>query len=482
MSRQNTQHSHGNSQQHSKSTGGLVEGDGSNFAPPRGSPGTKKGSRKFGFGAEGKRDKTQQSRSGRSGRSSRPRGASEGAATIGKVDRNNNNNRSNRNNNNDDHRNASKAVASLGPDAGALEDIAPRQRSHGVPPNELAMSFHRLCRAGDEPARVQMLIKEGVAPLEGRDKSGRTPLYWALKGDSLANLKVLLEANADAATIDDEGHTLLHHAAQKRDDVALELLLRHGGWKVVNHTSNDMWEAPLHFAAMFGAGDCCELLLRHKADPGQFTLGGETAADLARQFRFPDVAIRLRVLAEKAVASKWQRADKAANFRLQQRAVQEQARVDAEVVERERKEREWREADRVRRAAEAEAKREAAALAEAEQRRLREERSAAGAQRARKRAEEEQQQKLRKMEEYEVAKEERYLRMLTKERAKRAEETARIHRDWRKADELMAAQEEKRKKEAQAMLESRVAQKKGTAQMKVGALNAFTNTTAAEKH
>ena len=39
-----------------------------------------------------------------------------------------------------------------------------------------------------------------------------------------------------------------------------------------------------------------------------------------------------------------------------------------------------------------------------------------------------------------VTKEERYLRMLTKERAKRAEETARIHHNWRKADELMAAQ------------------------------------------
>ena len=101
-----------------------------------------------------------------------------------------------------------------------------RQRSHGIKSDELSFSFHRLCRAGNEPATVRMLLKDRIPDIEARDKSGRTPLYWAMMGDSLENLQSLLDAKADTTTADDEGHTLLHHAAQKKDDVALDLLLR----------------------------------------------------------------------------------------------------------------------------------------------------------------------------------------------------------------------------------------------------------------
>ena len=333
-----------------------------------------------------------------------------------------------------------------------------RQRSHGIPPQELALTFHRLCRAGNEPARVRMLIKDKVANLEARDKSGRTPLYWAMMGDALTNLKTLLDAKADPSSVDDEGHTLLHHASQKRDDVVLDLFLRHGGWKVVNFKENEMWETPLHFAAMFGSPRCCELLLRHKADPGLFTLGGETAADLARQFKFPAVAQLLRRLADDSVASKWKRTEKAVNFRLKQKDAKKQLQDEAIHKEREIKERQWREEDTRRREEQELALREAAAIAEREKIRLREERVLAAAERGRLKAREEQQRKVEQMEQYEVEKEQRYKRMLLKEREKRAEEMSRIHRDWRKADELMARQEEQRKKEAQAALLNRVDQ------------------------
>jgi ankyrin repeat protein len=207
-----------------------------------------------------------------------------------------------------------------------------------------------------------MLIKEGVVDLEARDHSGRTPLYWALMGESDENMRTLLSANADAATVDDEGLTLLHHAAKLKSDALMDVLLRHGeAWRVVNFQGNEMREAPLHFAAMFGAGACCDLLLRHKADPGLFTLGGETPVDIARQFRFPDVAERLRELANKSVDAKWSRVDQAASFRLHQKAALLQTESDKEQRDRERKEKEWREADKARRAAEALARQEAAA-------------------------------------------------------------------------------------------------------------------------
>src|SRR4051794_31706442 len=62
--------------------------------------------------------------------------------------------------------------------------------------------------------RVRELLGRGADP-DARDDDGRTPLFSAVLGNSLALVGLLLESKADVDARDESGWTALHFAAQE---------------------------------------------------------------------------------------------------------------------------------------------------------------------------------------------------------------------------------------------------------------------------
>jgi ankyrin repeat protein len=75
--------------------------------------------------------------------------------------------------------------------------------------------------------RVRALLDEGASP-DARDDEGRTPLFSAVLGNSLALVGLLLESNADVNARDQHGWTVLHYAAQEYLPEMARLLIGRG--------------------------------------------------------------------------------------------------------------------------------------------------------------------------------------------------------------------------------------------------------------
>src|SRR6188768_73316 len=75
--------------------------------------------------------------------------------------------------------------------------------------------------------RVRTLLARGADP-NARDEEGRTPLFSAVLGGSLALLGLLLESKADVNARDAHGSTALHIAAEEVLPEAAALLIGRG--------------------------------------------------------------------------------------------------------------------------------------------------------------------------------------------------------------------------------------------------------------
>ena len=94
-----------------------------------------------------------------------------------------------------------------------------RARKHGT-------ALHRAVRAGDIE-RVEQLIKGG-APLEAKDRDGRTPLALAVKQQEIGIVRRLAAAGANIEiTADKLGlrESLLYEAIFRQDAEILEALI-----------------------------------------------------------------------------------------------------------------------------------------------------------------------------------------------------------------------------------------------------------------
>ena len=93
------------------------------------------------------------------------------------------------------------------------------------------MSINLLTQAVKEKdlETIELLIKKGV-DVNSKDKSGKTPLYWAAEYGRTNVVKLLLKAGADVnATVSDgplKGYTPLHEAAYLGHKDTVKVLIK----------------------------------------------------------------------------------------------------------------------------------------------------------------------------------------------------------------------------------------------------------------
>ncbi|CAM9815620.1 unnamed protein product, partial [Pylaiella littoralis] len=118
---------------------------------------------------------------------------------------------------------------------------------------------------------IKLLIKAG-APVDAKNRDGKTALIHAVKANKASAVDALLEAGADAeAHLNDESWTSLHSAAEDTYLEVVRVLLKHGASVHAKDADNDN-DTPLHVAVrkagLEGAYEIVEALLRHDADDG----------------------------------------------------------------------------------------------------------------------------------------------------------------------------------------------------------------------
>jgi len=80
-------------------------------------------------------------------------------------------------------------------------------------------------------AEVQQLLAQDARLVNARDKDQSTPLHWAAWKGHAAIVEALLDAGADIAAHNENGHwgtTALHAAAHGNQRAAAEVLVRRG--------------------------------------------------------------------------------------------------------------------------------------------------------------------------------------------------------------------------------------------------------------
>jgi ankyrin repeat protein len=134
----------------------------------------------------------------------------------------------------------------------------------------------------DQPAMVAFLVERG-ARLESRNAEGRTPLMMAAAYQKTAVGKLLVDAGADIAAVDDKEMSAAHHAASSGDAELLLHLMRHGIDANSQNRLNGM--APLHYAAGYGDLQVIRLLAGHGGDFRLRDRTGRTPLDHAYHCR-----------------------------------------------------------------------------------------------------------------------------------------------------------------------------------------------------
>ena len=133
--------------------------------------------------------------------------------------------------------------------------------------------------------RVRTLLARGADP-DARDEDGRTPLFSAVLGGSVALLGLLLESKADVNARDSRGATALHVAAEEVLPEAATLLIGRGADVTLQDEEGN---TPLGRAVFFARGrsDVVRLLLKAGANPDAPNKAGETPRQLAERLGEP---------------------------------------------------------------------------------------------------------------------------------------------------------------------------------------------------
>ncbi|XP_057335764.1 ankyrin-1-like isoform X2 [Microplitis mediator] len=123
------------------------------------------------------------------------------------------------------------------------------------------------CFSDDWFEITKLLIDKG-ADIKCRDKSGNTPLQYAILQGCLEVVKLLLQqdsASDDTKTLNDKKQTLLHSAASIKSRSIIKLLLKRKYFENVDIEDID-GKTPLHLAVQSSRLKTVKLLLKHKAN------------------------------------------------------------------------------------------------------------------------------------------------------------------------------------------------------------------------
>jgi len=133
--------------------------------------------------------------------------------------------------------------------------------------------------------RVRTLLARGADP-NARDPEGRTPIFSAVLGGSVALLGLLLETKADVNARDERGATALHIAAEEVLPEAATLLIGRGA--DVN-AQDEEGNTPLCRAVFSARGryEVVRLLMKAGAKDDVANSAGETPRQLAERLGEP---------------------------------------------------------------------------------------------------------------------------------------------------------------------------------------------------
>merc|ERR1712125_20380 len=92
--------------------------------------------------------------------------------------------------------------------------------------DETPMTLHEAAKMGDLKAVQDYLEKK--RPLDAQDQKGITPLGYAVGGNRIAVVKLLLDSRANPFSVDSSGTSGLHYAAGYGRKELVEYLLKVG--------------------------------------------------------------------------------------------------------------------------------------------------------------------------------------------------------------------------------------------------------------
>mmetsp|Transcript_44738 Transcript_44738/g.116357 ORF Transcript_44738/g.116357 Transcript_44738/m.116357 type:complete len:270 (+) Transcript_44738:132-941(+) len=93
--------------------------------------------------------------------------------------------------------------------------------------DETPLSLHEAAKMGDLKAVQEHIEKK--RPLDTQDPRGITPLGYAVGGNRIAVVKLLLDSRANPFAVDSNGNSALHYAAGYGRKELVEYLLKTGG-------------------------------------------------------------------------------------------------------------------------------------------------------------------------------------------------------------------------------------------------------------